>query len=57
MILEAIQKAQTNKKDLDLILLDFANSYGLVPHQMYHVPEEISKMLGTYLLVSSCGSP
>ena len=52
---EAIQKAKTNKKDLDVIWLDLANAYGSVPRQMillslrmYHILEEISKMLGTY---------
>ena len=55
MICKAIQKAKTNKKDLDVIWLELANAYGSVPHQiillslwMYHIPEEISKMLGTY---------
>ena len=55
MIWEAIQKAKTNKKDLDVICLDLANAFGSVPHQMillsirmYHIPEEISKMLGTF---------
>ena len=55
MIWEAIQKAKTNKKDLDIIWLDLANAYGSVPHQMillslwmYHIPKKISKMLGTY---------
>ena len=55
MIREAIQKAKTNKKDLNVIWLDLAYAYGLVPHQMillslqmYHIPEEISKVLGTY---------
>ena len=55
MIWEAIQKAKTNKKDLDVIWLDLANAYGSVPHQMvqlslqmYHIPEEISKMLENY---------
>ena len=54
-IWEAIQKAKTNKKDLDVIWLDLANAYGSVPHQMillslwmYHMPEDISKMLRTY---------
>ena len=47
MIWEAIQKA--NKKDLDVIWLDLANAYESVPYQMYHIPEEISKMQGTYL--------
>ena len=55
MIWEAIQKAKTNKKDVDVIWLDFANAYGSVPYQMirlslqlYHIPEIMSKMLGTY---------
>ena len=55
MIWEAIQKDKVNKKDLDVIWLDLGNAYGLVPHQMihlslhmYHVPAEISSMLGTY---------
>ena len=55
MIWEAIQKLKLTKKDLDVIWLDLGNAYGLVPHQMihlslhmYHVPAEISSMLGTY---------
>ena len=55
MILEAIKKTKTYKKNLDVIWLDLANAYESVPHQMillslwiYHIPEEISKMLGTY---------
>ena len=55
MIWEAIQKAKTNKKDLDVIWLDLANTYGSVSHQMillslqmYHIPDEISKMVGTH---------
>ena len=55
MIWEAIQKAKTYKKDLDVIWLDLANAFGSVPHPvillsflMYHLPEEISKILGTY---------
>ena len=55
MFWETIQKAKTNKKDLDVIWLDLTHAYGSVPHQivllslrMYRIPEEISKMLGTY---------
>ena len=55
MMWEAIQKAKTNKKELDVIWLDLANANGSVPHQMillslqmYYIPEELSKMLGTY---------
>ena len=44
MILEAIQKAKIHKKDLDVIWLDLANAN----LRMYHIPEEISKMLETY---------
>ena len=32
MIWEAIQKAKTNKKDLDAIWLDLANAYRSVPY-------------------------
>ena len=46
---------ETRKKDLDVILLDLANAYGSVPDQMillssqmYHILEELSKMLRTY---------
>ena len=34
MIWETIQKAKTNKKDLDVIWLDLDNAYRLVLHQM-----------------------
>ena len=37
MIWEAIQKATANKKDLDVIWLDLANAYGLIPNQMIHL--------------------
>ena len=54
MIYKVIQKAKTNKKDFDVIWLDLANAYGSVLHQMIllsirmcHIPEEISKILGT----------
>ena len=55
MIWEAIQRAKTNKLNLDVIWLDLANAYGSVPHQMiqlalrmYHVPENIRRMLAEY---------
>ena len=55
MIWEAIQRAKEGKRNLDVIWLDLANAYGSVPHQMiqlslsmYHVPEEICRMLETY---------
>ena len=55
MIWDAIQKAKTGKKNLDVIWLDLANAYGSVPHemiqmslQMYHVPPNIRDMLKTY---------
>ena len=55
MIWDAIQKAKTGKKDLDVIWLDLANAYGSVPHemihmslQMYHVPPNVREMLETY---------
>ena len=54
MIWEAIEKAKTNKMDLDVTWLDLANAYGSVPPQkillsqrMNSIPEEISTMLGT----------
>ena len=55
MIWEAIQRAKSEKLNLDVIWLDLANAYGLVPHQMiqlalrmYHVPEDIQVMLDDY---------
>lgn len=55
MIWEVIQKAKSQKKDLDVVWLDLANAYGSVPHQMiqqalrmYHVPENICQMLEKY---------
>ena len=54
-IWETIQKAKTNKKDMNVTWLDLTNAHGTVPHQMillslpiYHIPEEISKTLGIY---------
>ena len=55
MIWEAIQRAKSEKLNLDVIRLDLANAYGSVPHQMiqlalrmYHVPEDIQVMLDDY---------
>ena len=55
MIWEAIQRAKSEKLDLDVVWLDLANAYGSVPHQMiqlalkmYHVPEGIQIMLEEY---------
>ncbi|GFO00759.1 reverse transcriptase [Plakobranchus ocellatus] len=55
MIWEAIQRAKSEKLNLDVIWLDLANAYGSVPHEMiqlalrmYHVPEVIQVMLDDY---------
>ena len=55
MIWEAIQRAKSEKLNLDVVWLDLANAYGSVPHQMiqlalrmYHVPEDIQIMLEDY---------
>ena len=55
MIWDAIQRAKTEKKDLDVVWLDLANAYGSVPHEMiqlalkmHHVPENICLMLKKY---------
>ena len=55
MIWDAIQKAKTEKKDLDVVWLDLANAYGSVPHEMiqvalemHHVPKNICLMLKKY---------
>ena len=55
MIWEAIQRAKSEKLNLDVIWLDLAKAYGSVPHQMiqlalrmYHVPEDIQVMLDDY---------
>lgn len=55
MIWDAIQKAKTGRKNLDVIWLDLANAYGSVPHEMiqmslqaYHVPPNIREMLKIY---------
>ncbi|GFO24433.1 reverse transcriptase [Plakobranchus ocellatus] len=52
MIWEAIQRAKSEKLNLDVIWLDLANAYGSEPHEMiqlalrmYHVPEVIQVML------------
>ncbi|GFO45207.1 reverse transcriptase [Plakobranchus ocellatus] len=51
MIWEAIQRAKSEKLNLDVVWLDLANAYGSVPHEMiqlalrmYHVPEVIQVM-------------
>ncbi|GFO14726.1 reverse transcriptase [Plakobranchus ocellatus] len=55
MIWEAIQRAKSEKLNLDVIWLDLANAYGSVPHEMiqlalrmYHVPEFTKVMLDDY---------
>ena len=55
MIWETIQRAKSQKLDLDVVWLDLANAYGSVPHQMiqmtlemYHVPSNIRQMLRRY---------
>ena len=55
MIWEAIQRAKSEKLNLDVVWLHLANSNGSVPHQMiqlalrmYHVPEDIRMMLDKY---------
>ena len=49
------KKLRSTKRIWMLFGRDLANAYGSVPHQMiplslqiYHIPEEISKILGTY---------
>ena len=55
MIWEAIQRAKSEKLNLNVIWLDLANAYGSIPHQMiqlalrmYHAPEDIQVMLDDY---------
>ncbi|GFO46016.1 reverse transcriptase [Plakobranchus ocellatus] len=55
MIWEAIQRAKSEKLNLDVVWLDLANAYGSVPHEMiqlalrmYHVPEAMQVMLDDY---------
>ncbi|GFS06011.1 reverse transcriptase [Elysia marginata] len=55
MIWEAIQRAKSEKLNLDVVWLDLANAYGSVPHgmiqlalRMYHVPEDIQVILDDY---------
>ncbi|GFO27371.1 reverse transcriptase [Plakobranchus ocellatus] len=55
MIWEAIQRAKSEKLNLDVVWLDLANAYGSVPYEMiqlalrmYHVPEVIQVMLDDY---------
>ncbi|GFR76084.1 reverse transcriptase [Elysia marginata] len=55
MIWEAIQRAMSEKLNLDVVWLDLASAYGSVPHEMiqlafrmYHVPEDIQVILGDY---------
>ena len=52
---KAIQRAKSEKLNLDVIWLDLANAYGSVPHQIiqlarriYHVLEDIQVMLDNY---------
>ncbi|GFO03431.1 reverse transcriptase [Plakobranchus ocellatus] len=55
MIWEAIQRAKSEKLNLDVVWLDLANAHGSVPHEMiqlalrmYHAPEIIQVMLDDY---------
>ncbi|GFR70068.1 reverse transcriptase [Elysia marginata] len=55
MIWEAIQRAKSEKLNLDVVWLELANAYGSVPHEMiqlvlrmYHVPEDIQVILDYY---------
>ena len=55
MIWDAIQRAKSEKRNLDVIWLDLANAYGSVPHkmiqlalEMHHVPKNIREMLKSY---------
>ncbi|KAL8576149.1 hypothetical protein ACOMHN_027804 [Nucella lapillus] len=55
MIWNGIQRAESEKKNLDEVGLDLANVYGSVPHkmiqlalEMYRVPETIQEMLKKY---------
>ncbi|GFO37438.1 reverse transcriptase [Plakobranchus ocellatus] len=55
IIWEAIQRAKSEKLNLDVVWLDLANTYRSVPHEMiqlalrmYHVPEVIQVMLDDY---------
>ncbi|GFR81669.1 reverse transcriptase [Elysia marginata] len=55
MIWEAIQRAKSEKLNLDVVCLDLANAYGSVPQEMiqlalrmYHVPEDIQVLLDDY---------
>ncbi|GFR94546.1 reverse transcriptase [Elysia marginata] len=56
MIWDVIQRAKSEKLNLNVVYLDLANAYGSVPHKMiqlalrmYHVPEDIQVMLDYYL--------
>ncbi|GFN99520.1 reverse transcriptase [Plakobranchus ocellatus] len=55
MIWEAIQRAKSEKLNLDVVWLELANAYGSVPHEMiqlalrmYHVSKVIQVMLDDY---------
>ncbi|GFO23921.1 reverse transcriptase [Plakobranchus ocellatus] len=55
MIWDTIQRAKSEKLNLDVVWLDLANAYGSVPHEMiqlalrkYHIPEVIQVMLDDY---------
>ncbi|GFN80233.1 reverse transcriptase [Plakobranchus ocellatus] len=55
MIWEGIQRAKSEKLNLDVVWLDLANPYGSVPHEMiqlalrmYHVLEVLQVMLEDY---------
>lgn len=55
MIWEQIQTAKCNKSDLQVVLLDLANAYGSVPHQLisfalnfFHIPPCIQSLVMNY---------
>ncbi|CAC5418540.1 unnamed protein product [Mytilus coruscus] len=52
---QLIHEAKTGKKNLAVVWLDLANSYGSVPHKLtemamdhYHIPEHIKKIVQKY---------
>ena len=55
MIWEAIQRAKSEKLNLDVLWIDLANAYGSLPHEMIHLslrmdhfPKDIQVMLDKY---------
>ena len=64
VISQLIREAKEQKGDITCVLLDLANAYESVPHELiktamshYHIPARVVNIINSYFRDSSCGSP